>query len=143
MLSVKVVATVAAALALLLIAWRLPRYWRREIEPGYDERRPFALWLLDGATYRGYVRAAPVLFVTFVFLMAVVFFLAPDDGSEPETNLGAWVSLAGVGLGVALSVSIALFNRPRSLVVPHLRNQPGAVAEWRGAELPPIPPVEQ
>ena len=39
-------------------------------------------------------------------------------------------------VGAALFVllfSIVLYNRPRSLVPLHLRDQPGAIAEWRGA----------
>ncbi|MBA3429370.1 MAG: hypothetical protein H0U07_12490 [Actinobacteria bacterium] len=38
--------------------------------------------------------------------------------------------LAGVALMVGAAV--ALYNRPRLLVAPHLRELPGAVDEWRG-----------
>jgi hypothetical protein len=39
-----------------------------------------------------------------------------------------------------MMLPVVLFNQPKFLVLPAHRRQPGAIAEWRGAEVPPSPP---
>jgi hypothetical protein len=59
-------------------------------------------------------------------------------GAFGQAGVGwsATVVLAVVGYLIALacivgSLSVVLFNRPRILVPPSMRDQPGAVVEWR------------
>ncbi len=45
----------------------------------------------------------------------------------------------GVTILFALMPCVFLFNRPRWAVVPHLRHQHGAIAEWSGQQSAPTP----
>jgi len=48
-------------------------------------------------------------------------------------DVGMTIGLAGLLGIVLLALPITFFNRPRFLVPPHQRDEPGAVAEWRRA----------
>jgi hypothetical protein len=45
-------------------------------------------------------------------------------------DLGMTLGVIGLFAGVALHIPILLFNRPKALVPPPLRAQPGALREW-------------
>jgi hypothetical protein len=40
-----------------------------------------------------------------------------------------------VAIALLLTAAVALYNRPKFLVSPHLRELPGAVDEWKGVEV--------
>jgi hypothetical protein len=48
-----------------------------------------------------------------------------------EDDLGMVLGLIGILVGPALHLSIVLVSRPKALVPPALRAQPGAIEEWR------------
>jgi hypothetical protein len=52
------------------------------------------------------------------------------EGSTRET-IGWITALAAMTLGFAVHIPVLLYNRPRWLVPPHLRDEPGALAERR------------
>lgn len=122
----------------MLYLVQLPKAWRNEGN-ALNPHRPFAAWPFGAPLWRGWLRAATVSAFTSVLLG---IWVAIDSSS---LNSSAWGIAAGglLGLvfaGFTLGASITLFNRPKNLVVPHLRNQPGALAEWQGVEVPPAPP---
>lgn len=111
-------------------AWVLPRIWRNEL--GWDPDRSPAFWGFDLASWRGLVRCS--------FLAGPMFLAAaPGYALDSAGADGAWAEILVV-LSAAVTVPILfvvmpcvfLFNRPRWAVVPHLRHQHGAIAEWRG-----------
>ena len=96
-----------------------------------------AWWPYGDALWRGWLRLT-VLGWLEVSLLGIGVVLIQADGGVVLT-IGTVVSVI-VFLLLCLAVPIVLFNRPRFLVMPWLRAQPGALAEWRGAEVPATPP---
>ena len=96
-------------------------------ESGLDGDIPPAWWFLGDATWRGVARAyiATAPFVLLFFAGALVAELTD------AYDLGMAVSAGALLLGVLVHASIVLYNRPRALVPPHLRAEPGALAERR------------
>jgi hypothetical protein len=125
-----VVMTIAAA----LYAGFFPRWWRalwRRPSPVLLE--PFPWWVWGQALWRGYVRTLCFGGAAFAVMLVLVVLVIYGAGGRPGlvvTGLLLVATIAAGGLGMT---TIVLFNRPRSLVPPYLRSQPGAVAEWLGA----------
>lgn len=106
----------------------VPRYWKGDT--GYLRREhPPSIWPFGVAAWKGFVRASPA-FLTMMLVAAIAFLI-------PALFLGTRVStpwrvygllvLAYLALVVAVTVSITLFNRPRFLVPPPWRDEPGAL----------------
>ncbi len=72
---------------------------------------------------RAYIATGP--FVLLFFAGALVAEATDAD------DVGMAVSAGALLLGVIVHGSIVLFNRPQALVPPHLRDEPGALAERR------------
>lgn len=53
-------------------------------------------------------------------------------GGRPGLIVTTALLVLTLGVGGFGMAAIVLFNRPRTLVPPYLRDQPGAVAEWLG-----------
>ena len=82
---------------------------------------------------RAWRRALPVsttLFVMMIGAMAVLGLLQPGplDGVGLDIVFVLAISLVG------FSLAVAVFNRPRSLVAPHLRHEPGLIEDLTGRE---------
>jgi hypothetical protein len=93
-----------------------------------DITRPAGWWPFDLTSWRALVRIAPVGAAEGVIWGA--WFIAaglPESGPVDAVEAVLQV-LVLVALGCLLAV--ALFNRPRILVSPALRDLPGAVEEW-------------
>jgi hypothetical protein len=111
-------------------AWRLPRLWKGEVDPAHGV--PIG-WSPIG--WSAAVRASVAGFL--VWLTGVVG--VPLVLLSPEPDDGTFARPAGVVIPVLVAFSlcglamatVALFNRPRRIVPPHLREAPGAVTQWR------------
>ncbi len=119
------VVLVAGVLANLV---QLPKVWRNKKTLFSPTPSPF--WPFGKAMWRGNIRAYPLGIVTLAVL-AVVYILGHADSNIGSPFLTAslltlYVMLAGI-------FAIALFNHPKWLVPPHLRDQPGAMKEWSEA----------
>ena len=105
-------------------------------ESGLDGDVPPDWWFLGAATWRGiaraYVATGPFLLLFCAGALAAEVTDAYDAGMA--------VSVAGLLLGVLVHASIVLFNRPKALVPPHLRDEPGALAERRQRRARPARP---
>ena len=136
-----------AFITLILVAgglrglWIAPRLWRNEL--GWDPDHPPALWAFGLAAWRGLVRTN---------IMTIPLFLAAApgyalDNSGTEAALAQTVIIVSAAVGVTLlfilGPAVVLFNRPKWAVVPHLRHQSGAIAEWRGKRSAPTPAPAQ
>jgi hypothetical protein len=135
---VGVVATLIAAWSLVL----LPRIWR-----GYLTRKETRFrgqlrthgylgliwWPFGEATRRGAVRASPAATLWWcgltVFYWASV--LSAGQAGSRVWHVVAWVSAASALVWFALILTVMFFNKPKFVVPPSQRNDPGAVAEWR------------
>jgi hypothetical protein len=78
---------------------------------------------------REYVPSIGFLFGAWLIIVAIGL---SDNPGAWNTRLSDWFGNVGAGLlvlSVVLAGTIALFNRPRVLVMPHLRAHRGAVGE--------------
>lgn len=138
--------TYQAAIALCAVAlglrgaWVLPRLWRNEL--GWNPDRPPAFWVFDLTAWRGLVRAS--ILATPLFLGIAPGYVLDNAGTQGGFATGLIVVsvLVAVSLG-CVAVAVFLFNRPKWAVVPHLRHQSGAIAEWRGKRSAPTPAPSQ
>ena len=101
------------------------KVWRGE--SGLDGGRPPEWWFLGPATWRGVARAY-IATVPFGLVLVVGAMIAEFGGND---DAGFGLATAALVVGGVVHGSIVLFNRPRSLVPPHLRMEPGALEERR------------
>jgi hypothetical protein len=114
-----------------LYALAIKRIWQGTSE--LDDSDPAPWWPFSDALWRGTARASPVLGACAILVIGggIAGDLAGKD--TPGYDVAMSVGLVGL-LGLFLfALPITFFNRPRFLVPPHQRDDPGAVAEWRRA----------
>jgi hypothetical protein len=115
-------------------AGRNLRFWRGQTRESRMIRPP-VWWKWSPGVWRANVRSSTVMSVGGVGMMAsasLVLAVRELDWPGPPDELAWFEALeavtALVWIGVpALAISVALFNRPRLVVPPHLRDQPGLV----------------
>ena len=117
-------------------SWRMTKIWSDERMSDRIFQTMRSWWLWGDALLRGWIRALSVGLIGGWLLVASMIAAALVATETIESSLGfgvlaLLVFLLFVTLGMA--ASIMLFNRPASAVPPHLRDQPGAVGEWRSA----------
>lgn len=127
-----VVIAVLSTLGLLT----LPRLWQG---PHRLDKGVPLWWYYPEALWRGYWRSVHLHVVAFWLATLRVFLGKCDEGMSGGSGrdiamsgfrVAADVVLVGCGLVVALAITVPLFNRPRFVVPPRFRRQPGAIAEW-------------
>jgi hypothetical protein len=117
---------IPALLAVLLLAMWLvgaPRLWRGESD--VDEPPP--AWPFGAAAWHGVIRS----FIVWPPLLALAMAGAAVAELTEADDVGMTLGVIGLFGGVALHIPILLWNRPKVLVPPPLRRQPGALREWR------------
>src|SRR5262245_824075 len=120
--------------ALLIVAVpRMRRYWRGE-QPAELERTWRRIWPYGEAALQGWLRAQTAIYIGACFLLLaylpVVLRPIADDSARPILALLLWVGSAGVVIMVAIAVSIVMFNVPKRVVFPALRDQEGMLMGW-------------
>jgi hypothetical protein len=113
-----------------------PRWRRATPTDGLDgPRRPPSWCTYRPALWRAQTRAGPVLLVGgyLVTPLVAVTWAATVFGwpaaVADRLDVAVTVSAVTVAVTAVLATSIALVSRPRSLVSPHLRDEPGLLAE--------------
>ena len=109
----------------------LPRYWRgdpRAIDA------PETWGLMTPGIWRGTKRAAVVMIPTITVMcgLASVFFSVRYN--SPTYTLLVEIAIVVMVVGFSLITTITLFNRPRFLVPPAMRADPGLLAERRAGK---------
>ena len=109
----------------------IARVWQGRSE--YDPSAPPAWWPFSLPLWRGVARAFPVQGACVLLLIGggIGADLAGKESSGYD--VGMTIGLAGLLGLVLLALPITFFNRPRFLVLPHQRDDPGVLAEWRRA----------
>ncbi len=91
-------------------------------------------WSFSQAVREAYVRTLPIAFITITFMWFGLVALLVRDLSSGRTRgladtLGNWfATLAFASLPV--HVTVTLFNRPKFVVPPAARDEPGALTLW-------------
>jgi hypothetical protein len=114
-----------------LYAVAIKRVWQGTSE--FDPSDPPGWWPFSLPLWRGVARAFPVQGACVLLLIGggIGADLAGKESSGYD--VGMTIGLAGL-LGLfLLALPITFFNRPRFLVPPHQRDEPGTLAEWRQA----------
>ena len=132
-----VVATIALGAGSILAWSQAPKLWRHETRI-WDGRAP-SWWLWGEALFRGWVRSLVIgtaAGTAMVFALGVMLVVQPDlDNPQSSQESQLEVVAIGVALGVWILLtlmlfSVILFNRPKFVVPPHLRNERGAIQLW-------------
>jgi hypothetical protein len=127
---------VLLAIGALFALSQLPAVWSGRSVPRIA--RNLGSWWPGGQPLlRGYIRAVPCGIVGFSALLIAAIsgtVVASMSGNDLLRAFLAVVYLLAGLLAVSCvlgALAVTLFNRPRFVVPPSLRSEPGAVAEWR------------
>ena len=105
------------------------KVWRGESQ--FDPTSPPAFWPFSVALWRGVGRAFVIQGLAVLLLIGggVAGDIVGEDSSSYDWVMG--IGLIGVLCLFFLAFPITFFNRPKFLVPPHQRDEPGALEEWR------------
>jgi len=132
----------AITLTLLLLvmvgaSWRMPKIWSDEQMTDRLFKTMRSWWPWGQPLLHGWIRALPAGLVGGWLLVAstIVAALVATDTIESSLGFGVLAILVFLlFVSLATVASVMLFNRPSVAVPSHLRDQSGAVSEWRGAK---------
>lgn len=126
---------VGAFWAFLLLA-ALPsmrRYWKGE-PPTKVEWVWRSIWPYGAAALQGWLRAQTSLFISAWIALpgyiAAVLLPTLERHQRPAVELIVTISFAVVMIMAGVAVCAALFNKPKFLVFPALRQQEGLLVGW-------------
>jgi hypothetical protein len=108
--------------------------WRNASPMHPDRVAPW--WPYGAISWRALLRVN-TLASAMMLALAITAIVLSIEGKTAQA-VGGGLSLFTIALLVPC-LSVVFFNRPRFLVPPHLRHQPGAFAEWRGKPVRPTP----
>ncbi|MFG3582280.1 hypothetical protein [Micromonospora chersina] len=113
--------------------WQLPKIWRMKA----DIQRPAATttwWPFSEALRESFLRGLPVGILGCTALTASIALTAVSEATHGSTSrVAAAVAWNAFLVFVALmlvDLSVTLFNRPKFVVPPATRDEPGAIALW-------------
>jgi hypothetical protein len=111
----------------------VPKLWRG-LSPTLRREEPPRWWLWGGTLWRGYSRGLPTVFVggfnPIVFCVLLGGLVQAHSSAEWIVYVLAYI---GSFFLVIVWGAITLFARPKFLIPPHQRDQPGALSEWWSA----------
>lgn len=118
---------------LLAAVPRMRRYWSGE-PPADLERALRRIWPYSEAALQGWLRAQTAMYIGAWFLLfAYLSAVLHPSAAQSTRPILAWIvpaAFAGVVVMVAMAASIVLFNVPKRLVFPALREQEGLLIRW-------------
>ncbi len=124
------------AVFLIIAVAQLPKYWRGELVDLHHEGTK-RWWPFGEAVRRGFIRGLHIGVAAIVALLAGIAGTVVSQNAASSTlrDVGSeaadWCFLLFAAL-IVLDVSVTLFNRPKFVVPPHARNEPGALRHLFG-----------
>jgi hypothetical protein len=137
-----VISLAIITVSLVYLYCNLGKLWPSQASANVIPAPPIT-WPYGDVAWRGCVRAIPVggiggwtfAVVAFWCFMSLTSFdrfeFVSNQAARNWLGWGLTVSLIGALAALLLSMSVFLFNRPKLVVPPAYRNQPGAIEEWR------------
>lgn len=116
----------------------VPRIWTNEWNSQNPDRVP-SYWGFGPALWRGLIRVTP-LCAGLTLLLGAQLVLLDLDLDATWVATAQEIGMYAMGVILLLIGAVVLLNEPKVLVPPHLRHQPGAMDEWRGANVRPTKP---
>lgn len=118
------------SLLMLRFAIEVPRIWRGDVDR--SSAVPVT-WPWGGISWRAVIRAGPAALIGGLTLIVgfPALLIAPEkaNGAFARPLIVVLPVLGLFTLSLVAVLCVALLNRPRFLVAPHLRGAPGALAE--------------
>jgi hypothetical protein len=115
-----------------LLAYR--RAWKGGETLAKVERIWRNVWPYSEAALQGWLRAQLAIYIGGSFLLlgyaATVLRPSADASARPNLSMILLIGLIGLVTMFAIAVSIVLFNTPKRLVFPALRDQEGLLVRW-------------
>lgn len=102
----------------------MPKYWRGEYRQLHD-RGSSSWWVWGDALRRGFLRGLHIGVVAAAGVSFAVVFHAAADAGVGWAGPAGWIAFGLFGGCIAVDLLVVLVNRPRWLVPPHARNEPG------------------
>ena len=129
-MSAGMVATIAFyALLVFGYFYAVGKVWRGESE--FDGENPPAFWPFSLALWRGAGRALPVQGLCILVIIGAGITSDPIGTDSPSYDAVMAIGFLGLLGTVFVAFPIMYYNRPKLLVPPPWRDDPGAVEEWR------------
>lgn len=130
------VGTIFMAAMVVAVGFQMPAYWRGESRDFIDENTR-GWWPFGEALRRGGLRSIHLgVAICATGVLAVVSFEIHDRVEarwlEATTFATAWAFSILFLVSLVIDASVLLFNRPRWLVPPRYRDEPGAIRMWHG-----------
>ena len=131
-MSAEMVITIAFyALLVFGYFYAVGKVWRGESQ--FDRDSPAAFWPFSVELWRGGGSALPVQGACSLSLIGAGITSDLIGSDSPYYDAVMAIGLLGVLGTFFLAFPIMYYNRPKLLVPPPWRDDPGAVAEWRAA----------
>ncbi|MEO8690568.1 MAG: hypothetical protein ABI611_20410 [Solirubrobacteraceae bacterium] len=131
-MSAEMVITIAFYLLLVFgYFYAVGKVWRGESE--FDRDTPASFWPFSVALWRGAGRALPVQGASVLLLIGAGVTSDLIGTRSRYYDAVMAIGLLGLLAGIFVALPIMYFNRPKPLVPPIWRDDPGAVEEWRTA----------
>ena len=131
-MNLELIFTIALFVILVLgYFYAVGKVWRGESQ--FDRDHPAPFWPFSVALWRGGGRALPVQGASVLVLLGagITSDLVGSDSRYYDAVMA--IGFLGVLGTFFLAFPIMYYNRPKLLVPPIWRDEPGAVAEWRAA----------
>jgi hypothetical protein len=122
----------AAALLAAMPAFR--GMWRGGDALAKVERLWRRIWPYSESALQAWLRAQMAVYLGGCSLTlaypALVLMRTSDGSTSPILSVVAWTGVTGFVTMIAFVISIVMFNVPKRLVIPSLRNQEGLLVRW-------------
>jgi hypothetical protein len=115
------------------------KLWRNEL-PAVHTDMPSPRWAGNLASWRAWVRVQAFVLPFIMAAGAPVGVLVSTGASGAGVEIVKAVYGVTALAAIVAGVGVWLLNRPKRLVPPHLRHQPGMIAELLGERCRPTPP---
>lgn len=112
------------------MTWKVMRLWRNPALVDFF-MNAFTFLPFGPAVRRGEVRSLGITVVSVWAIAGLVLLALWDKAPDPATTVLGLVAVLVIMGCLATEVCVILFNRPKFVVPPHMRSEPGVLTARR------------